>query len=397
MTNKRIWIMAVPVLIIAIGLNSFSCELLFVPAISAFASTPTPPFTTTPSPTLTLTPSPLPPIYVTLNVNEFSTYTIYWKRELWENAIRENPLTEDFENDSSDYGELTFPYLTANGFLLNGDSTAQILNDNSLMSSGNLIHFRDWGTGLRFNFPNNSVAGAFSFDYKASETWQLTFNDNVITIPGGRNRFLGIVVHNFYPGEFILSSFEKVQGGLTVDNISYIPIANVTAVPTSTSGSVTITAAGGNINIRRGPGADYDPIGALLNGQSSIATARNEKGTWVYIPIPGTPDQLGWVNATTKLSRLAGNIDLLPVMTVDPAEPAYVRNCTANPMLLTPGSIQIKSQTYAPENVILVFPGDYEVYDTTVPNSPAIKTILVREGRTIDIDIDGLKKTYSCP
>jgi hypothetical protein len=316
---------------------------------------------------------------------------------LWESAIRESPFVENFENDSSDYGEVTFPYLTGNGFLLNGESSAQILGDGSLLPSGNFIHFRDWGTGLRVSFPNNSIAQAFSFDYKASETWQLTFNDTVITIPGGRNRFLGVIVHNFFPGEFTLSSFERVQGGLTVDNISYVLIANVTAVPIPTIGSVTILASGGNVNIRRGPGADYDPIGALLDGQSSTATARNEKGTWIYIPVPGTPDQFGWINAVTSLSRVTGNIDRLPVMTMEPAEPAYVRNCTANPMLLTPGGIEINSQAYPPENVVLVFPGDYDVYDTTVPNSPAIKTILVREGRTIDLIEDGLKKTYSCP
>jgi hypothetical protein len=393
--NKRVLILIVLVLMIAVGLVSFSCGLLALPAISMFAFSPTSTATMTALPTAT--PSPLPPIYVTLNVNEFSTYTLYWKRELWESAIRESPFVENFENDSSDYGEVTFPYLTGNGFLLNGESSAQILGDGSLLPSGNFIHFRDWGTGLRVSFPNNSIAQAFSFDYKASETWQLTFNDTVITIPGGRNRFLGVIVHNFFPGEFTLSSFERVQGGLTVDNISYVLIANVTAVPIPTIGSVTILASGGNVNIRRGPGADYDPIGALLDGQSSTATARNEKGTWIYIPVPGTPDQFGWINAVTSLSRVTGNIDRLPVMTMEPAEPAYVRNCTANPMLLTPGGIEINSQAYPPENVVLVFPGDYDVYDTTVPNSPAIKTILVREGRTIDLIEDGLKKTYSCP
>lgn len=394
MTNKRMLIFIVLVLIVAVGLASFSCGLLVFPAVSIFASTPAESATVTPPPTLTRTP--LPPIYVTLNVNEFATYTVYWNRELWESAVSESPLIEDFENDSGDYGELTFPYLTGKGLLLNGESSAQILSDSSLMSSGNLIHFRDWGTGMRFSFPNNSVVGAFSFDYKASETWQLSFNDTVIEIPGGRNRFLGVIINNFYPGEFILSSFESVQGGLTVDNISYIPIANTTAVPTPTVGSVTIRASGGNINIRRGPGADYDPVGALLDGQSAVATARNEKGTWVYVPIHGS-DQSGWINAITSLSRVTGSIDRLPIRTVEPAQPAYVRNCTSNPMQLTPGGIEINDQSYAPENMVQIFPGDYEVHDTTIPGSLPIRTILAREGKTVDIIEDGLKKRHSCP
>jgi hypothetical protein len=122
--NKRVLILIVLVLMIAVGLVSFSCGLLALPAISMFAFSPTSTATMTALPTAT--PSPLPPIYVTLNVNEFSTYTLYWKRELWESAIRESPFVENFENDSSDYGEVTFPYLTGNGFLLNGESSAQI-------------------------------------------------------------------------------------------------------------------------------------------------------------------------------------------------------------------------------------------------------------------------------
>jgi hypothetical protein len=398
MANKRPLFALAAVLVILISLASFVCGLFFFPAFSILAPLRTATSTTTPSPTATLTAtaSPLPPIYVTLNVNEFATYTIYWKRELWEDAIGENAFTEDFENDRSDYGELNFPYLTGNGFLLNGDSSAQIFNDNSLLSSGNLIHFRDWGSGLRFSFPNNSVASAFSFDYKASETWQLAFNDSIITIPKGTNRFIGVVIHNFFPSDFLLSSFESVQGGLSVDNISYIPIANVTAVPSPTSGNVTITAAGGNINIRRGPRADYNLIGAFLNGQASIATGRNENGTWLYIPIPGAPDEFGWVNATTRLSRVTGNINLIPVIVVEPPEPAYVRNCTANPMLLKPGDIRIENRLSSPNNVTLIFPGDYEVYDTTIAGSLSIKVLLVREGKTIDIEKDGLNKTYSC-
>jgi len=395
MTNKRTVILAVLALVVIVGLVSFSCGLFLFPAVSFLAPTPTQTSTITPTPTAT--PSPLPPIYVTLNVNEFATYTIYWKRELWEGAISGGTFTEDFENDSGDYGELSFPYLTGNGFLLNGDSSAQILNESSLLDSGNLIHFRDWGTGLRFSLPNNAAAGAFSFDYKASETWQLAFNDAVITIPGGRNRFIGIVIHDLYPSDFILSSFERVQGGLSIDNISYIPIANATAIPSPTHGNVTITAAGGNINVRRGPGADYDLVGTFLNGQSSIAIARNENGTWLYIPLPGTSDQFGWINAITRLSRVTGNIDLLPVSTMEPAEPAYVRNCTPSPMLLQPGNIKVEDRLKIPNNVTLVFPGDYEVYDTTIAGGLSMGTLIVREGNTIDITTDGLNKTYSCP
>jgi hypothetical protein len=174
---------------------------------------------------LALTPTPtFSPTYVALNVNEYPGFTVYWKQTLWESAVRGTIVTEDFEKDEADYGEIAFPYLTGNGFFLTGQSTAQILNDETLLNTGNLIHFRGWENGLIFTFPNDTAVEAFGFDYKPSETWQLTVNGSVITIPDGRRGFIGIVVHEEYPKQFVFSCAEDVQGGLSVDNISYVPI-----------------------------------------------------------------------------------------------------------------------------------------------------------------------------
>lgn len=202
------------ILVITTGVGSFTCGLLLgltifgrwfwaVPGIeigisptSLAVSPPTPPAPATPvsppaSPTPALPPSPVPPIYLTLNVNEYPEFTLYWKRALWETEVSGSMVTEDFEKDEADYGEVSFPYLTGNGFLLTGQTTAQILRDESLLPSGNLIHFRDWGNGLTFSFPNDTAVTAFGFDYKPSETWQLTVNDSVITIPGGEEVLSG--------------------------------------------------------------------------------------------------------------------------------------------------------------------------------------------------------------
>jgi hypothetical protein len=150
------------------------------------------------------------------------TYDVYWDRALWENAVGGNVATEDFEKDEADYGELSFPYITGNGFTLIGQSHAQIIEDPSLLDSGNLLHFRDWEVGLKFIFPNNASVTAFGFDYRPSETWNLTVNQFDVTITGGRKGFVGIVIHGSTPQEFVLWSNEYAQGGLSVDNISYV-------------------------------------------------------------------------------------------------------------------------------------------------------------------------------
>jgi len=190
-----------------------------------FTSTATlsPTFTPTLTPSFTPTESPIPEMYKTLNINEFGSYTLYWKRALWEQAKSGNVNMEDFEDDKADYGELSFPFQTGNGFLLDGGQiSAQILRDSNLITSGNLLHFRSWSSGLRFIFPNETTIPAFGFDFRASEDWKLTIGNSVVNLPPGREGFIGIVLHDVYPSKFTLSSSEKAQGGLSVDNISFV-------------------------------------------------------------------------------------------------------------------------------------------------------------------------------
>lgn len=185
-------------------------------------SIPTPEPISAPSLVPSLIPSPMPEIYVTLNINEYPNYTVYWKQPLWESAVGSITGIEDFEHDEGSYGELSFPYLTGNGFLLKGESSAQILGDSSLLESGTLIHFRDWANGLTVAFPNETAASAFGFNYRSNETWRLTFGGTQVDLPKGRGGFVGVVIRNNYPADFVLLGPDGAQGGLSVDNIAYV-------------------------------------------------------------------------------------------------------------------------------------------------------------------------------
>jgi hypothetical protein len=206
----------------------FSCLFgTFLPSsASLLAPTATPTATLTSTPTATLTPQPtfttLPPELVTPYVTELPGYTVYWRRELWESAVGESFAIEDFETDLEGYGELDFPYMTGNRFLLDGKSTAQILGTSGLLPTGNLLHFRDWEQGLTFTFPDNTTVTAFGFDYTSSEVWRLTVNHVEITLRRGGFTFVGLILQQDFPTAFNLSGPETAQGGLSVDNISYV-------------------------------------------------------------------------------------------------------------------------------------------------------------------------------
>lgn len=88
------------------------------------------------------------------------------------------------------------------------------------------------------------------------------------------------------------------------------PTATVTPVPTATSMPLvringTITTD--RLNVRRGPGPEYDQVRQLSNGAQIIAAGRNNDGTWIQLD---TTDSQ-WVNA--QYLRLSGNVFELPV------------------------------------------------------------------------------------
>ena len=173
--------------------------------------------------------------------------------------------------------------------------------------------------------------------------------------------------------------------------------ATVEVLPSATPDTaVTITAATGSLAIRRGPGTAYDVLGFLQDGQSAVATARDSAGSWLYVPIPSSPTIFGWVSAVTTYSTLVGDINTLEVMTVSPAEPIVIRNCTYHPMLITPLNVLLSPQNEAPGNQTVVLPGDYAAYDQSVSNTQ-VKTMSLKEGDWVDITTDGLNNTYACP
>ena len=213
------------VLLLAAASLSLLFSLFLPTSASLLAPTLTPMVTSTPTATLTATSTstPLPAKLITPSVIPFPPLTIYWTRTLWEEAVGKNYVIEDFEKDPEDYGELGFPCFTGNHLILSGKSAAQFLNAPELLPSGNLLHFRDWQYGLTFTLPNDATTTALGFDYASQERWQLTVRNIDVILPSGRNQFVGIVLYEGPTKEFRLMGPNTAQGGLFVDNISYIP------------------------------------------------------------------------------------------------------------------------------------------------------------------------------
>ena len=49
------------------------------------------------------------------------------------------------------------------------------------------------------------------------------------------------------------------------------------------------------INVRSGPGTEYDKVGVLISGQEVPALGRTAQGLWIQIVYPGVPGNTAWV------------------------------------------------------------------------------------------------------
>jgi uncharacterized protein YgiM (DUF1202 family) len=159
-----------------------------------------------------------------------------------------------------------------------------------------------------------------------------------------------------------------------------------------------ITAAKGNLFIRRGPGFSYNPVSVLSDGESVQAFARDILAKWVQIPIPANPQKTGWISVQSHYSVVSGKVMDLPALEpTDWPVMAYLRNCTFHQMQVDPGGIALPGINYFPDNEIQLDPGTYTVSDTEVAGHPVILTVQITEGSQIDVREDGSGEHRKCP
>jgi hypothetical protein len=159
-------------------------------------------------------------------VTQFGGYTVYWRRQLWEQAAGAAGAgftVENFEPVRNSLGSIELPHITGKGFSLSGQSYAELIRSVQLLPNGTLLHFRDWEQGLTIAFPDDTPVTAFAFDYTTPEQWVLTYNDVELALPSGSYLFVGFILQQGSTRQFNLASSAYAQGGLSMDDLSYLP------------------------------------------------------------------------------------------------------------------------------------------------------------------------------
>ncbi len=163
--------------------------------------------------------------------------------------------------------------------------------------------------------------------------------------------------------------------------------------PTATvsSGGVTVTAATGNLFVRRGPGTIYSIVGGFSKGVTTKAVGRNEKNDWLAIEIPLAKGVVGWISMGTGYTEMSANIQVLPLYPYDEAKPAYIKNCTMHDMTTRPGQWNLPAKTSQKVN-----PGEYVILDMSTGQSKVMEMVL-KEGNIGIIKVDGDGVSHACP
>lgn len=140
--------------------------------------------------------------------------------------------------------------------------------------------------------------------------------------------------------------------------------ANPTQMPTPTAfiPTVTGTPIGGlivtvnelepQINVRSGPGSDYEKVGVLLAGQSVVAKGRSPKGEWILVDYPGIQGGVAWVYSI-YVSIPSGELPVVePPATPTPRYTATIDPTLAARFIVTP--IPSRAPTFTPPAALVI-------------------------------------------
>jgi uncharacterized protein YraI len=103
------------------------------------------------------------------------------------------------------------------------------------------------------------------------------------------------------------------KGWVTAQYITMPTIADVPVIggaePNSESGSVAVVQQ--QINVRSGPGTDFNSLGTVDPQDVVILTGKDPNGAWLQIDFPTGPEGKGWVNAAFLQAQGAENLPII--------------------------------------------------------------------------------------
>lgn len=168
-------------------------------------------------------------------------------------------------------------------------------------------------------------------------------------------RRLFLILFFLLLGIFLGSIFHSPVQAETIAMQVTEPVPTVTGTPVASWITVRNDEDTPQINVRSGPGTEFDGIGVLLKDQTVPALGRTSGGDWILVEYLGVPGNQGWVYE--PLVKVGGKE--LPIV-VPPATPTPQVTATIDPTLaaqfiITSAPTRLPTFTAPPELVIPTF------------------------------------------
>jgi hypothetical protein len=142
---------------------------------------------------------------------------------------------------------------------------------------------------------------------------------------------------------------------VTVNAVGGGPIATVTATatpepPTATVPTIPSLKTLTDLNVRSGPGFDYDLIGLLPSGTTAEIIGRSEDQQWWQIRFAPVAEGVGWVSADPAYSSAinVANIPVVPAPPLPTPTPTDTPTATPTATVVPPTATPTATSTHTP-------------------------------------------------
>ena len=115
------------------------------------------------------------------------------------------------------------------------------------------------------------------------------------------------------------TNFDRASNTLPI--ITHLPTPPVTptAEPPRAMDQIKVVYTDGQVNVRAGPGTNFDIVGKVNNGDTLSATGTIDTGDWVQFQYPGGPDGVAWIYAPfTSYDRGSSTLPLVEDLPLTP-------------------------------------------------------------------------------
>ncbi len=171
------------------------------------------------------------------------------------------------------------------------------------------------------------------------------------------------------------------------------PIPTATPTPTDTP-AVVGTPMGvvrTDLNVRAGPGTQYDVVGRLAAETEVEIVGQNQAGSWWYIVYPDTPDGYGWVAADYVPSS---NAETVPIVAAPTPTPLPTDTPTPSPTATDTPVPTATPTTVSPTHTPTPTPSPTALPTTTISFSAEPLTLSPGACTTVSWLVTNVKAVY---